>query len=491
MAEATIDRVIYVGESGATVEIVAGIEAVRSSVAVFDKIKAGIAAIQAEHPADVVFDLTTPTGMRRAIAGRAAWRNPRIALGKARQEAKAPVLALGRQIDAFAASVEAQLRVGENHYHELIEAEESRREAERQAKARAEEERVEAHRQRIGAIRAVAARAVGMTAEQIAEKIALVTRQTIDDDFEEFVAPAINAKAETLLQLQDMHEAAVKAESAAAEAERNRIRLAELERENAERLEREQAERAVAEAAAAKRKAQAAAADALVDELRQIGRRAFAASSAGMLELVTLVENIAIGAELGDFEPATRAAKDLILADLHEAHAQKVRAEAETAAAARRLREAQEESDRLERLAELRRAEIAKMDAPQAGPAGDGSQTPDDGAAIPAAEAGQDAHESALAGDARPCTDPVAEAAQATTVGDEGKIAHAEERAIEPASVSTGEIARRLGFTLPSAFIEDTLGILCAAREKRALLWAESQWIEIKAALVRHIEALA
>ena len=62
---------------------------------------------------------------------------------------------------------------------------------------------------------------------------------------------------------------------------------------------------------------------------------------------------------------------------------------------------------------------------------------------------------------------------------------------IEPATVSTGEIGRRLGFSVPATFILATLKIPNAGTDKRAPLWRESQWIEIKAALVRHIEGLA
>jgi hypothetical protein len=424
--QATIDDEVASAQE-ATLEIADGIKTVQGSVALFDKIKAGIAAIQAEHPADLAIDLTTPAGMKRAIAGRAAWRDPRIALGKARQAAKAPVLALGRQIDAFAASVEGQLRAGESHYHGMIEAEEARREEERQAKARAEEERQQRQRQRVDSIRAVAARAVGLPSAQIAEKLALVTRLTIGDDYEEFAAVAINAKAETVLQLQDMHAAALKAEEAAAEAERNRIRLAELERENSARLEREAAERREQESAreaerikVERRAAQVQAASSLTNELRQIQRRGVSASSAGMLELVTLVESITIGEELGDFEEQARTAKEETLADLHQMHAQKIKAEADAAAAARLVGEPAAAGPSVERVTL-----------------------------------------SSLRG------------------------------MVEMPTVSTGEIARRLGFALRQDFIEGTLGIEHAGQEKRAILWRESQWQEIKAALVRHVEALA
>jgi len=470
-----------VGEPDATIEITAGIAQVNNSVALFDRIRQGIAAIQAAHPADLAIDVTTPTGMKQAIAGRAAWRTPRIALGKARQEAKAPVLALGRQIDAFAASVEAQLRVGESHYHQMIEAEEERRAREREERARAEQARIEGLRARVAAISGMAQRAVGMAPPEIEALIADLERTEITG-FEEYAGMAYEAKDGALRALRDLHAKAVQSQEQAA-------RLAQLEAEAAERnrveaAEREQRERRERQLREAETRMSDAARE-LSDEIRRIQRRGFSVSAQGMLELVTLIENIVIDDALGRFGLDVQVVKDEALADLHQMHAQKVQAEAE-------LQAARAESERLERLAEQRRAELAKMEALQAGPAGDGSQTPDGGTLDAPAKAGRDAQESVVgAGDARPCTDTVAEAAQATAVGDEGQGAHAEERAPEPATVSLGKIGQRLGFTLTQAFVEGTLGIPSTGRDKRAVLWRESQWLEIKAALVRHVEALA
>lgn len=88
-----------------TSDLTASLTAVQGHVAEFDKIAAGLAALAQAHPVDVVCDVTTPAGMKQAVAGRAAWRDPRVAVEKARKAAKAPVLELGRKIDAFAAEV--------------------------------------------------------------------------------------------------------------------------------------------------------------------------------------------------------------------------------------------------------------------------------------------------------------------------------------------------------------------------------------------------
>ena len=114
-------------ESAAAATARQNIEAVQTAVVEFDRIEAGIAAIEAAHPKSVACDLSSPAGMRQAIAGRAAWRTPRLLAEKTRVAAKAPVLALGREIDAFAKRLEARLIEGERNYDEQIKADEQRR----------------------------------------------------------------------------------------------------------------------------------------------------------------------------------------------------------------------------------------------------------------------------------------------------------------------------------------------------------------------------
>ena len=118
------------------------LEVVKGKVAEFDKISAGLAAIEKEHPKDVVCDVTTREGMKQAVAGRAAWRDPRVALEKVRQAAKAPVLALGREIDGFAKALEATLLEGEENYDRQIKVETEKKKRDEEAKAKAEADRI-------------------------------------------------------------------------------------------------------------------------------------------------------------------------------------------------------------------------------------------------------------------------------------------------------------------------------------------------------------
>jgi hypothetical protein len=57
------------------------------------------------------------------------------------------------------------------------------------------------------------------------------------------------------------------------------------------------------------------------------------------------------------------------------------------------------------------------------------------------------------------------------------------------ADINTSEISRRVGFTLPAAFIADTLGIPPRRKIKAAHVWDASDFETIRAALVAHINA--
>lgn len=241
----------------ASSDLHASIEQVQSQLVEFDKISAGLAALEQAHPKDVACAVSTVAGMKQAIAGRAAWRDPRVALEKVRKAAKAPVLALGRDIDSFARSLETKLLEGETHYDEQIKAEEARKEAERQERLRKEAERVARIRDLImDNFTSVPAAMVESTAAGIGEEIVRVVALEITPTaYQELTQEAQESKDKALHALRVMQEKAADRELEAARLKAEREELArqraERDAENA-RLEKERkalaAQRAAAEA---------------------------------------------------------------------------------------------------------------------------------------------------------------------------------------------------------------------------------------------------
>lgn len=226
--------------------IAENLDKVQTELAVIDKIDAGLAALEKSHPKNLACDVTTAKGMKEAIAGRAAWREPRIATEKARKAAKAPVLELGRAIDKRAEQITALLLEGESNYDDQIKAEEARKEAEKAAKAEAERARIQAIQDRIAELRSLPA--VGnVSSTTMASNIQALESAVIDTTFEEFQGQAQLAKDETLYKLRALHADAVAREEEAArlkaEQEAAAAALA-AERAELDRLRAEQAERA-------------------------------------------------------------------------------------------------------------------------------------------------------------------------------------------------------------------------------------------------------
>lgn len=310
---------------------------VQGEIAAFDKIAAGIAAIELQHPKDLAIDVSTTAGMKAAIAARAAWKEPRIAVEKARKAAKAPVLELGKQIDAFAGTLELRLREGEDNYDSQIKAEESRKEAEKAARAEAERKRIAAIQDRIanditGAVRG----AVGRSFSDISKILSDLGGGVIGSEFEEFQGQAQLAKDDAMDKLREMQADALareqEAEHLKAEQEAEAARLA-AEREELARLRAEQAER-----------------ERVAEEARQAQERA--AQEARAAEEKAQAEKLA--AERAAQEAELRAQREAHERELAAARDAQARADAE----ARAAREAEEQRLAAER-AELRRQQEA------------------------------------------------------------------------------------------------------------------------------------
>lgn len=245
----------------ATAVVVHPIDAVRLAVARFDRVAAGIADLKANY-AGVVFDVTTSKGMKDAATARAAIRSVRVEVEKVRKDCKAPVLALGREIDARAAAITPELLAIEEPIDQQIKAEEARREQEKQRKAEAERKRVADLQDRILELQGCQMLTPTMGAASIAEHISDLVRIPVDASFQEFQPQAETTKAKGLERLRAIHAAAVAHE---AEQERLRVEREELARQRAEQEQANiEARRRIAiQEAEAKRQREAAEAEAL------------------------------------------------------------------------------------------------------------------------------------------------------------------------------------------------------------------------------------
>lgn len=347
--QTTIER-----PSQASADLHASIDQVQGQLVEFDKISAGLAEIEKAHPKDVACNVSTVAGMKQAIAGRAAWREPRIALEKARKAAKAPVLALGRDIDNFARNLEMKLLEGETHYDDQIKAEEARREAEREAKVRKEAERVEAIHRRIHEVFvSVPSMMDGSTSAELLEEIKRMVAVEIDAAiYQEQAGAAALAKDAALGMLRRMQE---KAAAREAEAERLRAEREELERQRAEqaRIEAEARRARQEEAARLKQErealeAQRAAARREEDAARAAREKADREDRARRDEedrqarQARAAEDQRIAAERAALESAQREARQA--EERRQAEARRVEQERLDAEAAERRRLADEEA---------------------------------------------------------------------------------------------------------------------------------------------------
>lgn len=221
------------------------VDSIKSALTELDKIQQGLAELKAKY-AGVVFDVKTSAGMKEAAAARVEIRDPRYSVEKVRKAAKAPVLELGRSIDQRAAWITEELLQIEGPIDAQIKAEEARKEAEREAKVRAEQERVEKILAGIDEIKQFALDAFGKSAATIAIAMDLLEQVAIDERFGEFKPEAEQAKVATMNRLNTMHAAAIdqEEEQARLKAEREELQRLRAEQDERERVERERIEAA-------------------------------------------------------------------------------------------------------------------------------------------------------------------------------------------------------------------------------------------------------
>lgn len=236
---------------------------VKNSLNEFDRVSAGLADLEQRYPKDAIYPVETTKGMKDAIEHRAAYRDPRVMVEKARKMAKAPLLALGKNIDARAKWITEKLEEGELPVDQQIKAEEARKEAERQARAAAEAARILKIQEALAEIGQNVLIACGKTSVEVRALSEQMHATLPDPDvFQEMLDQAKAAwasgieKLETALKakLYDEAGAARIAAEQAAEEQRRKDEAARLE---AQRIENERAaeeQRKAAEAMAEERR---------------------------------------------------------------------------------------------------------------------------------------------------------------------------------------------------------------------------------------------
>lgn len=231
---------------------------VQTAVAEFDRVAAGIAVLKDKY-AGIVYEVHTSKGMEAAKDARAAVREPRYEVERVRKLAKAPITALGKQIDDRAKNITAELLEIEEPIDQQIKAEEERKERDKQAKIDAEIKRIAEIEARIDIIRNWPTQYTGKPSALVEQQVRVAAEYAIDDFFAE------NAEqAQAVLDASRAALAGILAERKAHEAEQERIKAerAELEALRKQQAERErlERERIAAEEKAAKEQRDAEAA---------------------------------------------------------------------------------------------------------------------------------------------------------------------------------------------------------------------------------------
>lgn len=258
--------------AASSVAIRDNINRVETALSEIDKVNAGLEDLARRFPVDLVYDVSTGRGMVEAIAHRAAWREPRLSVERLRKQGKAPVLALGKDIDARAAWLTEQLLIGEIPIDQQIKAEEARKEAEKQAKVNAEFARVQAIQDALGEIHMGVMALTGKPSATIAAALEGIRTAVLDPMvFQEQIAQAKTAQSAAISKAELMLSAALHHEAEAAKMAAERAELEELRKMAAA----QKAKDAEANAIALKKEAEELAAARIAIEVERKDAREF------------------------------------------------------------------------------------------------------------------------------------------------------------------------------------------------------------------------
>lgn len=204
------------------------------------KIKEQLAAVRDQYIGKV-YDLTTESGVAECKADKAVFVKMRTTVEKARKAKKAIILAAGRDLDAQAEEITADILLLETPRKQMLEELDARIERERLAFEQREQERVRLIMERIGQFHKRPA--YGATSADISKMLAAIPESLDPLVFSEYAGQAEAARAHAESELSAMLASAVDRE------EQDRLLREQLAAANEARLA---AEKAAAEAEAAR-----------------------------------------------------------------------------------------------------------------------------------------------------------------------------------------------------------------------------------------------
>lgn len=244
------------------------------------------------------FNVQTTAGLEVAKQLRASFRVIRTSAESVRKERKAPILQIGKLLDARYKELEANVAQYEDKFDAMIKAEEQRREAIKAEEVARERARVEQIENRLRVLRGIPALHLQSSAADINQAIERNSILVLDPaEFEEYHEAALAALDGALVELQRMHRIAVERETEAARVQAERAELARLRHD----------------AAVADRQRQAAA----DEQARRIAalEAQLAAATAPKAALVPAPEYITADGELGDIQGSIQFVVDAERAD--------------------------------------------------------------------------------------------------------------------------------------------------------------------------------
>lgn len=204
------------------------------TAAVFNPFVARVKAAKQTVAETPVYDITTKAGLATATKLRALFRKIRTEGDAERKLRTEPVTKIQKRLIEEFAKLKAEVEPFEARFDAEIEAENKRLEAVAEAKRQEEAARVAALQDKVRAIGARTADAVGKTPDEIAAiRAEVMAIDPTEAEYEELAGAALRVQRETLVELDRLHAAAVEQQRKDDEAERNRLELERLREDKA------------------------------------------------------------------------------------------------------------------------------------------------------------------------------------------------------------------------------------------------------------------